>query len=333
MNVAPFRVIVIGLGRHGLAVIKHLSKNPNRWTIAGAIDPSAAAFARFQSIFYAQHIACFKSVEDADVDADLVLVATTAPFHVRAACELIRQGYAHSILVEKPISTSVDEACVLLRATDGWGGRIGVDFNRRCSSLYAPLRELIDSNALGALRHIQYNARSKISMKGSHFIDLALWSAGSRPMSVSATLEEFSTIDPRGAAFFDPEGCIDVAFTDGMTFQLDATGRNGTFESGMTWVFERGAAHVDVEEKTLLRVEPEGEAHILAQDPSDRFEWVENTMYALVSQDSPYTACSLPEAITNLEILVGAFLSNRQGHEPIALPLADEYRRIELQVA
>lgn len=336
-SAARWRIGVVGMGRHALEVVKHFVEQSERWEILAVVDPSAAAFARFQSLFHAQHIPCYKTLADVDTldGMDLMLVATTTPYHIRVACELIRRGYCQNIVIEKPVAQSLQQVDELLATIheNKWRGRIGIDFNRRCAPLYQPVHALVRAGTLGALKHMQFTRKCKISMKGSHFMDLALWFAEASPLRVAAKLGEFSTVDYRGASFFDPEGCIDVTFADGITFQLDATGTNPGYEPGMTLVLERGQIHIN-EQETLARLRrQESNWTELARDESSRLSWVENVCQALLSEKSPYEPCSLQDAIVNLELLVAAFQSDKNNGAPISVPLANEYRTLALQVA
>src|SRR5262245_24411043 len=87
----PYRIGIVGMGHHALQFTKHIFQYPERWELVAVVDPSAAAFARFQSKFHTKRTACYKTIQDAEplAMADLILVTTTAPYHCPVALELI----------------------------------------------------------------------------------------------------------------------------------------------------------------------------------------------------------------------------------------------------
>ncbi len=332
----PYRVGIIGLGIHGLAFIRHIVTQPG-WTIAAGIDPSAISFARFQAEFHARHIPCFKSLYDLDDlnDMDVMFIATTAPEHVSMTKRLLDLGFRKSILVEKPISTSIVEARSLQQTIrdSNWRGKIGVDFNRRYAPIYSRVKAIVTSSELGRLVHVQYNRKCKLSMKGSHYIDLATWFIASKPVAVSAQLEKESVIDTRGAYYFDPEGVLAVRFDNGITFELDATGTNTKFPEGMTLRFENGDAHVSMDESRLTQTQKGDAAQVLATSEASPYAWIETTVQAMADAVPDNMPCTLDEAITGLEILTAAYHSSAANGATIPLPLTREQTQLGLRIA
>lgn len=329
------RLAIVGLGVHGLDVARHFLSKPGAWALVAAVDPSAAAFARFQSRFYAHAVPCFKNIADmlAATDPEIVLIATTSPYHLKAAQELLDCGYQNHIVIEKPLSNNLLAATAFVETIEATPrfGRVIVDMNRRGAPLYQAVIRVLQQGLLGRLVHIQHYQKCKISMKGSHYLDMAMWFAGGIPCRVIATLSENSVVDPRGAAFFDPEGCMDIVFANGVTFQMDT--RQDTAEPGMRLDFQNGQVHINVHE-TEIRIRRNGdEWSTLAADNTPRTEWIENIFDSLLDSTSQYVPCSLPEALTNLTVFVAAFGSHSAGGVPVNLPLSPESSALILPVA
>ncbi|MGF1735097.1 Gfo/Idh/MocA family protein [Photobacterium satsumensis] len=62
-------------------------------------------------------------------DIDLVSIATPDPFHVEASLQSVRAG--KHILVEKPLSTNVEECRLILDEAEKHNVLVGVDFHKR----------------------------------------------------------------------------------------------------------------------------------------------------------------------------------------------------------
>jgi predicted dehydrogenase len=331
VSAPPWRIGVIGLGAHGLAQIDTLLKTPGRWAIDATVDRSRTAYARFQARHHRRGVPVLSSVPEllASAAPDAILISTTAPAHVSIAEELIDGGYEGAIFLEKPVSDSLTAARRLQeRISDsGWPGRMAVGFSRRSSRLYGDVRAV--AGRLGGPPAIAYSHRCKLSMRGSHYIDLADWIVGSEPVSVSARLESTSAVDHRGAAFFDPGGVVDVEYANGARLHLDTTGA-GDHAPGLTVKGPAGEIHVDVAESHARASGPEGSAKLRSDKRRGGYNWFENALLALLSGEGP-APCPLDDAVTCLEIVTAAHVSSRLAGEPVSLPLAGA--ALDLRVA
>jgi predicted dehydrogenase len=323
---------------HGLAIAEQLSKNPARWSIAAVVDASVAAFSRFCSVFPRAKIPFYRSVAEAlerESEFDAVHVVTPAPSHVAVARTLVEGGFEGALLIEKPLSSSVAEGERLLRLIEerNWKGRAAVDYHRRCSKLYAGVRERIRSGQHGRLLGIEFSRPCKLSMNGSHFVDLADWFMDSAPASVSAVLEKHSSIDHRGAFFFDPQGTVRVGYQNGLEFTLDARGKADARNRGITVRLEDADLWVN-DAESVLEVRTRAGSEKL---PSDRgynaLNWGESTLLSLLDSSSEYRPCSLPEALDSLAVIVAAHVSDQNSGRAVDLPLAGQARETELRIA
>ena len=338
MSVAlPYRFGVIGLGRHGLKLSECLVASPQKWLPALAVDQSIASYARFQASFHRYHVPFYRSLEQAIADqpVDIMLITTTAPSHVPLAEILIRSGYRNCILIEKPISTNLAAAYELQRlmTETAWAGRAAVDYKRRCAEPYARIFQTQQEGTLGKIQRIEFCRPSKLSMLGSHFVDLADWLFGDAPVEVRGRLAELSQIDHRGAVFFDPPGQVEVTYSGGGKLIMDTTDASAAKVQGLTAWFERGKAHVDVAESVLTIEGPAGAQSWTTDDADRAFRWIEVTMEGLLDPAGGCRPCTVAEAITTLEVMTAATLSSRQDFQPVALPLPPEHHTETMMVA
>lgn len=330
------RVGIAGYGGRGEEQLDALHGGRFPWAIVGIADRSPIAYGRLQAAFYDERIPVVRRASDLlAYEPEVVLVSTTAAGHVPIALELIEAGFQGALLIEKPLASKVAAARDLQEATDAWSGSAAVDFQRRCSRMYAEAAALLASGELGPVRSIRYSTKKAemLSMKASHHIDLANWLAGSPPAQVSAMLAGDSDVDRRGAFYFDPPGVVDVTYEDGATLRLDTTGAGE--RPGLTVECEHGSISVDRREAEVAVRSAGGKRSI----PTDveggnrNATWFESTLHALVSGENGLRPCTVGEGVSELEVLGGAFLSSSRGGEPVSLPLRGEDAALELRIA
>jgi predicted dehydrogenase len=326
---------IVGIGGHGRGQISQFLRSPNRWTIAGVVDRSIAAYMRLKSMHPDLDIPYFRELSDAfdAVDADATLISTHAPSHIAIAKEVVSRNFSKHLLIEKPISNSVAQAESLIEfiRTHGWRGRVAVDFSRRCSEFYNRTRNIVASGEMGALVGIDFLRPCKLAMKGAHYIDLANWFADSPPVSVTAQLEETSIVDKRGSLYFDPPGLVEVNYANGLVFRMDT--RDGQREPfGTTFRLERGTLFIDDDELFLTIQTESGSERVPGDRYNDAYNWMENTVAALVDDNSSLVPCSIEQAVDSLAVLVAAHISHRNGGERVRLPLKQSEKTTILRI-
>jgi predicted dehydrogenase len=331
------RVCIVGFGGRGVEQIDALLEGDGAWDVVGVADRSAIAYARLQARYYDRRIPVVRRAADlVALEPDAILVSTTAAAHAPVSLELLEAGYEGALLIEKPVASSAAAARRLREATSGgWPGRAAVDFQRRCSRMYDEAAGVVASGELGRIRSISYATETpqRISMDCSHQVDLANWLAGAPATRVAARLEADATVDRRGAFYFDPAGVVDVEYENGATFRLDTTG--SPEGGGLSVVCEQGALTVDHSEQAVVVTAPAGERTI----PTDvearprMTAWFESTLRALTAGDDGLRPCTVDEAVQDLEVVVGAFVSSDRGGVPVVLPLAPAEAELELRIA
>ena len=331
------RVCIAGFGGRGVEQIDALIGGDGAWDVVGVADRSAIAYGRLQARYYDRRIPVVRRAADlVAFEPDAVLVSTTAAAHLPVSLELLEAGYEGALLIEKPVASSVAAARRLREATGGgWPGRAAVDFQRRCSRMYAEASGVLASGELGRVRSIHYTAETpqRISMDCSHQVDLANWLASARPTKVAARLEADASVDRRGAFYFDPAGVVDVEYDSGAAFRLDTTGSRE--DAGLSVVCEHGTLSVDHSEQAVVVAGPDG-GRTIPTDVEVRTRmtaWFESTLRALTVGQDGLRPCTVEEAVSDLEVVVAAFISNDRGGVPVPLPLAPAEAELELRIA
>jgi len=325
----------LGVGRHAFAVIDYLLK-AGRWQLVSASDRSAAAYARFQSSYHDRQIPFYASVAEAltATQPEVAYIAATAPAHVALAESVLAAGFGGQLLIEKPIACSLAEADRLLEGLLAQPAtrRVAVNFNRRGAPLYQSVKAVVRSGELGRLKHIDYKRDMKLSMKGSHYIDLINWYMGAPLATVTAELAADSSVDTRGAFFYDPGGWVEIEYASGQTARIDAVDHFPDLGEGLCLEFELGRIQVDVNESAARLMSRQGERE-LAAEAAVTYAWIANVFEALVSPAEPCVLCSVAEAADSLAVIVAAQWSHRHGRAPVAFPLPADIRSEVLRLA
>lgn len=134
---------------------------------------------------------------------DAVLVATPNTTHADIACSLLEVGV--HVLCEKPMATTSADVERMYQASAKGGGRLVASHNSRFNANVAMLKTVIARGWLGAVEEISgglgsaYEAAERrtdfrrerrlsgggvLIDLGIHLIDVAVWLAGERPISV-----------------------------------------------------------------------------------------------------------------------------------------------------
>jgi predicted dehydrogenase len=331
------RVSVIGIGANGVEQAARILAHPDRWKLVSIIDSSVASYQRFQSQFHQSAVPFFRKLDQAvsQSDPDVVLVSTLAQSHIPICSTLIDLGFNGSILVEKPLSNDLSSARELQRriSADQWGGNIYLDYKRRVGAPYVTAHQYAVDEELGPLQRISASWRAKISMTGSHYMDLAMHISGGKPTRVRAELETVETPDSRGFGFYDPSGTCEVEFDNGVTLSIDFTG-TAPASGGISFDYEKGSIFVDRGETYFEIKGNDGQSarHEMG-DYDRRHGWFETTLSKITDGKDPAPLCDLDEGISALGILVGAFVSNSRGGEWIDLPMSDDDAHFTLRLA
>ncbi len=152
---------------------------------------------------------------------EIVAVATHAPTHI----PLLREGLMHGIrrfLIEKPVATSMDEAREGQRLAHSSRARVIVNHNRRYCDSYDKLRKLNGATELGDLRAILFSlGGGGLGCLGTHYFDMCNMLFEDTPISVTATLTEPLSANPRGSEFHDPGAAVFARYRDGRRAYLD----------------------------------------------------------------------------------------------------------------
>lgn len=161
------RIAVAGAGYIGRAHIDAARKSPTV-QLSAIVDPSPGA----QAVAQEAGVPLFASLADlfARDRPDGVVLATPNSLHLPHARECIAAGMP--MLLEKPITPTVDEARALVQAADAAHAVILIGHHRAHSPIMAKARQVIDSGVLGRLVGVMGSATF---LKPDHYFADASW--------------------------------------------------------------------------------------------------------------------------------------------------------------
>ncbi|MDF2724480.1 MAG: dehydrogenase [Paenibacillus sp.] len=189
------RVGVIGLGSWGSCHLEAFHAMPQVEVVA-VCDRNEERVKQLADQYGVAH--AYSKSEDliARTDIDLVSIATYENEHYGPATAALRSG--KHVLVEKPISTKLEEAAAMAKTAEENGKFIFAGHLLRFEPRYADIYAAIQSGKIGA-PHSMYLKRGRTkkmfqTYKRTHTVfeltvhdlDIAIWYAGSRVKSVKA---------------------------------------------------------------------------------------------------------------------------------------------------
>ncbi|WP_371153260.1 Gfo/Idh/MocA family protein [Jannaschia sp. 2305UL9-9] len=133
------RILLAGTGLIGARHLAHIEAHPDL-TLAGIIDPDPDRRA---------HPAApgFAGIEDVDVEADGILLATPTGSHAPLTLAALQRGW--HVLVEKPVADTLENADRMIAASRAADRHVLVGHHRRHHPRVAKLHEVLASGRLG----------------------------------------------------------------------------------------------------------------------------------------------------------------------------------------
>lgn len=144
MNRVKLALIGVGVvGKRHLAALQHL----DIIELVAIVDPAESA----RQIAKEQAVAYFSNVEHMleSCRPDGVVVATPTEHHLHPTISALSAGV--DVLIEKPITATLEEAAQVLAASSATGHRVLVGHQRRYYSLVKKARDLIHDGSIGQL--------------------------------------------------------------------------------------------------------------------------------------------------------------------------------------
>lgn len=157
-NSTPLKLACIGCGARAQTYTSLAARRPDRFQIVAGADPVPERVEKIRGISGHPDFRGFASAEallGAGKIADVMIVATQDNSHYENCRDALRLGY--DVLLEKPISTTVEQVLEIEQLARQVNRRVMVCFVLRFAAFYRKVKEIIDSGALGEIVSIQAN--------------------------------------------------------------------------------------------------------------------------------------------------------------------------------
>ncbi|MFD2114209.1 Gfo/Idh/MocA family protein [Paenibacillus yanchengensis] len=192
------RIGIVGMGIRGKLYAQTLAQSPYA-KLQAISDSSSKTLELSTKQFNVQGYTQVEEMLDAE-ELDALIVATPDYLHRNPVLTAARRGV--HLLIEKPFSTSVEEAEEMVAVIEQAGVKCMIAFENRWNSPFVAVKEAIDNGEIGKIININSRLNDTIEVPTTmikwsqnstpgwflfpHSIDLALWLKQVKPTQVFA---------------------------------------------------------------------------------------------------------------------------------------------------
>ncbi len=265
------KLAAIGLGGLGHYELEVYDEIDGVEIIAGA-DVAAPSREDFEAAFDAPAYEDYERLlDDHGEDLDAVSIVTPHTLHYEQAMAAFERGL--HVFLEKPMVTSVDNAVDLVETAAKRDLVLAVGYQRHFHPAYRELRNVVQSGRIGDVHMINcYLGQEWIDVQkdawradptlsgggqlydsGAHLLDALLWTTGTRPRSVAATMdyrEHDVDVNSALAATLERDGNVVTA-----SIGVSADGTTATPHESLTVIGTDGHATYRDGELTVVESE------------------------------------------------------------------------------
>ncbi len=147
--------VVMGFGDRGQIYASYALKEPEKFEIVGVVDPDPVRVEKAKKLYRLKDENCFLNPEDFYARpkfCDAVVNATMDSLHVQTTLPLFKIGY--DVLLEKPITSNVDDLLALQRAAKESGRVLMICHVLRYAPFYLQIKKILDSGELGKIENV-----------------------------------------------------------------------------------------------------------------------------------------------------------------------------------
>jgi len=267
----PITAIMIGAGQRGNAYAVHAISHPTDITFVGVAEPQDTRRENFTAKYNIPKENSLYTWEDVftrEKWADAVMICTQDELHYAPVMAAIEAGY--DILLEKPVSPSLEECEKIAEAANKKGVKIVVCHVMRYTPFCNEIKKVLDSGEIGKIMTIVHNenvgnehhshsfvrgnwrnsweSSPMILAKSCHDMDMLQW-------FVEKKCERLSSFGH--LSYFNKENCPPEApprCTDGCTVDCPYDSRKIYHSSHNAWFKSVAANNADATDEEALEI-------------------------------------------------------------------------------
>lgn len=223
MNDTPYRVGLIGCGRIGTDTDPTGSSRIRchaesyracvKTELIAASDPDPSRLKRAGARWriprlYADHHSLLQKER-----LDLISLCSPTQTHAEILHELLMRGECGGVLLEKPVASTLEEACRLATMAKDSSVVVAVNYGRRFCPVYRRLANQVRGGLLGRIQYVHAAYTKGLYNNGTHLIDLLCWFLGEPAEVIGAQAVHLSG---------DPTVSFQLAWEDGALARVEA---------------------------------------------------------------------------------------------------------------
>jgi predicted dehydrogenase len=321
-------ILIIGSGSVGK---RHARNFAGLGCRISCVDPRAERRAELaaETPVVGSHATAEAALEAGGLDG--VVVASPTAYHPATTVTALEAKLP--VLLEKPVAKSAAEAKIMLRAEQTTGVQVLLGYTWRWWPPLRRLRELLDGNAVGKLRHVQFHMSAHLAdwhpwepyqeffmasaaqgggalLDESHWIDLMVWLFG-RPQQLIGRVEKISDLE------IDADDNVDVLalFSNGLrvSLHLDLYGR--PHEKFIRFIGEGGTAMWSADPNRIAigrESAQKWEEETFACERNDMFVAVAEEFLAVIAGRTQ-PSCTLAQGVGVMELIEAIRSSSKSG--------------------
>jgi predicted dehydrogenase len=262
-------------------------------------------------------------------EPECVIIATTAPTHCEYTCLAAESG-AKYVLCEKPMAVSLAECDKMIEVCTHNCTELAINHQMRFMEQYTEPKRIIESEAFGGLSSITVvGGNFGMAMNGAHYFEMFRYMIDEAIVEVSAWFSPEKVPNPRGPQFEDRAGAVRLTSASGKRFYMEISADQG---HGVNVIYAGAYGQLVVDElagnvKLMMRDEeyrnlPSTRYGMPATEktfkiePADVIGPTRSVLNALLHKTNYPTG---EDACLAVSVLVGAYVSDENGHRPVRI--------------
>ncbi|MBR7140607.1 MAG: Gfo/Idh/MocA family oxidoreductase [Clostridia bacterium] len=208
------RLVILGYGQRGSIYARYAIDNPTEFEVVAIVENSEKNLVRARQNHKCPIFTDYRDFLKANIEADIVAVATQDADHREHAIACMEKGY--DLLLEKPIANNIEDCEAIYEASVKYNRKVIICHVLRYTPFYRKIKSIIQSGLLGdivtvtASENVGYYHQSHSFVRGPwrnkeiacpmivakccHDLDILRWLIGEKCQRVSSmgTLSHFT---------------------------------------------------------------------------------------------------------------------------------------------